>query len=342
MSRVNRRTVLGSMLAVGAASPFLNLRAYAQDPIHMLSWGWGYDKAINDAVASRFKDASVELEIGTNAANYAKLLAQRSNPILSGGLFNGAFSYRGFNDKLWKPLDRSFIPNAANVDDVNFLETGGVVFGVQPYGLIYNPQFVEEPKSYLDLFDPKYKGKIGLSDYYFDGFGLTSKALGKDADDVPAGIAEWEKHKDNIGPWNQSPAQVADLVERGELWIAFTFGGIAAGAIAAGKKIAFTIPSEGASAVSDVVHILDGIDDKTTELTSKIAGMLFDDEAQLAFTRNVFTSPVSKTAKIPDDLASNPALLSPEKSAALFRPDLRVGAERYGQYKNLVNRRLKI
>lgn len=345
MTLIDRRTLLRGMAAIGALAgagslPFPR-QASAAESLHILSWGWGYDTAINEAVIPRFPAATVNLEIGTNAANYAKLLAQRGNPILSGGAFNGTFSYRGYVDELWSKLDKSFIPNAANVPDYAFLETGGVVFGVQPYGLIYNPEFVDEPKSYLDLFDPKYKGKVGLSDYYFDGFSLVAKAIGKDIDDVPAGIAEWAKHKANIGPWNQSPAQANDLVERGELWIAFTFGGIAAGAIAAGKKIAFTIPSEGSTAVSDVVQAIDGFDDRTTELTKQFLGLYFDDQAQESFTRNVYTSPVSRTAKIPADLASSPALLTPEQVADLYRPSLSLGAEKFGDYKNLVNRELK-
>lgn len=345
MNSISRRTLLRGMAAAGAVTGVGTLGvgkpAFAADDLHILSWGWGYDTAVEDAVIPRFSTAGVNLEIGTNAANYAKLIAQRANPILSGGAFNGTFSHRGHGDGLWSPLDRASIPNSASIPDYAFLDTGGVIFGVQPYGLIYNPEFVDEPKSYLDLFDPKYKGKVGLADYYFDGFSLVAKAIGKDIDDVPAGIAEWEKHKENIGPWNQSPAQANDLVERGELWIAFTFGGIAAGSIATGKKIAFTIPEEGATAVVDVVHAIAGFDEDTTRNTKEFLGLYFDDQAQESFTRHVYTSPVSTSAKIPEDLAKSPALLSPDQVANLHRPDLALGAQKYGDYKNMVNRQLK-
>ncbi len=249
MNVLDRRRFLrtSTALAAAAATGMTVSEALAADTLHLLSWGWGYDKSVKDGVAARFNDATVELEVGTNTANYAKLMAQRSNPIISGGTFNGTYSYRGHGDKLWTPMQKSAILNAANVPAHAYLETGGVVFGVQPYGIIYNPRFVEKPKSYLDLFDPKYKGKVGLADYIFDGFGLTAKAIGKSVDDVPAGIAEWAKHKANIGPWNQSPVHTNDLVESGELWLAFGFGGIATGAIANGKKIAYTTPSEGAA-----------------------------------------------------------------------------------------------
>jgi putative spermidine/putrescine transport system substrate-binding protein len=343
MSIVSRRGFVRGAAAIGTIagvgiSPRLG---HAADTVHLLSWGWGYDKSIRDGVAPRFTGASIALEVGTNAANYAKLVAQKANPIISGGTFNGTFSYRGYGDKLWAKLDKSSIPNAANVPDYAYLETNGVIFGVQPYGVVYNPRFAEKPKSYLDLFDPKYKGKVGLSDYIFDGFGLTAKAMGKSVDDVAAGIAAWEQHKANIGPWNQSPAHTHDLVESGELWIAYGFGGISAGAIASGKKIAFAIPSEGATQVADVVHVLEGFDEKTTALTKRALGLFLDDEAQITFTRNVFTSPISKSAKIPADLAANPALLSPDQSAALHRPDLELSAKKFGEYKNLANQRLK-
>jgi putative spermidine/putrescine transport system substrate-binding protein len=345
MSTINRRTFLRHSAGLGALAGIGSIAfppsAWSADTLHLLSWGWGYDKSIRDDVAPRLTGASIELEIGTNAANYAKLVAQRANPIISGGTFNGTFSYRGHGDKLWAKLDKSSIANAANVPDHAYLETNGVVFGVQPYGIVYNPRFVEKPKSYLDLFDPKYKGKVGLSDYIFDGFGLTAKSMGKGVDDVAAGIAAWMQHRANIGPWNQSPAQTHDLVENGELWLAYGFGGICAGAIAAGKKIAFTIPAEGATQVADVGHAIAGFDAKTTALTMRALGLFFDDTAQLSFTRNVFTSPISKSAKIPADLASNPALLSPEQVAALHRPDLELSAKKFGEYKNLANQQLK-
>lgn len=343
MSMIDRRSFLqaGSAFAAAAATGLTSGAAHASDTLHLLSWGWGYDKSVKDGVAARLKEATVQLEVGTNTANYAKLLAQRSNPIISGGTFNGTYSYRGHGDKLWVNIEKSAVPNAANVPAHAFLETGGVVFGVQPYGIIYNPRFVEKPKSYLDLFDPKYKGKVGLADYIFDGFGLTAKAIGKSVDDVPAGIAEWAKHKANIGPWNQSPAHTNDLVESGEIWLAFGFGGIAAGAIANGKKIAYTTPSEGATQVADVVHAIKGFNDKTAALTQRALGLFLDDVAQLTFTRNVFTSPISSTAKIPADLAANPALLSPEQVAALHRPDLELSAKKFGEYRNLANQQLK-
>jgi spermidine/putrescine-binding protein len=339
---INRRTFLQSAAAIGAAGALgTSGHAFAADIVNILSWGWGYDKAINESVVPRFAPNHLQLEIGTNAANYAKLLAQRGNPVLSGGTFNGVFSYRGYDDKLWIPIEKNSIPNATALPEYAFLETHGVIFGVQPYGIIYNPRFVEKPHSYLDLFNPKYQGKVGLCDYYFDGFGLTAKAMGKSVDDVSAGIDEWTKHKTNIGPWNQSPAQTHDLVESGELWLAYGFGGICAGAIAAGKKIAFTMPKEGATQVADVVQAITGFDAHTSDLPKRALSLFFDDTAQVTFTRYVFTSPISKTAKVPADLASNPAVLSSQQVAALLRPNLALSAKNFAAYKDQINQKLK-
>jgi hypothetical protein len=90
-----------------------------------------------------------------------------------------------------------------------------------------------------------------------------------------------------------------------------------------------------------VVQAIKGFDDKTTALTKKALGLFLDDVAQLTFTRNVFTSPISKSAKIPPELASDPALLSAEQVAALHRPDLGLSARKFGEYRNLANQQLK-
>jgi spermidine/putrescine-binding protein len=341
MEHPTRRFVIGSAMVSGLTIGLGLSPGNAETRLHLLSWGWGYDTAIKDVVEPEFKTPGVDLEIGTNAANYTKLLAQRSNPVLSGGMFNGIFSNRGRDDDLWVPIARNDIPNPDNLIPSAFIETGGIVFGAQPYGIVYNPNYVEKPTSWLTLFDPKYKGKVGLSDFYFDGFGMTAKAMGKSVNDVQAGISAWAQHKDNIGPWPQSPAQAHDLVDRGELWFAFTFGGIAEGARDQGKKIVFTIPKEGATPVVDVIQLIKGFSQETTAQTLRFLALFLQDNAQTAFTKNVYTSPVSKTAKIPENLRGREGLLTAQQIESLNQPDLAAGAKKFGDYKNAVNALLK-
>ncbi len=312
----------------------------------IMSWGWGYAEALKAQLIPRFSrdhgGASVTLEVGTNAANYAKLLAERSRPVISGGTFNFLYSYRGLADGLWEPFDPANVPNAKNLIHGSIMaDTHGIIFGIQPYGIIYNPDRVDPPRSWLDLFNPKYKGKVGLSDGYFDGFGMTARALGHDVNDIAAGIKAWAQHKENIGPWPQSPAQAQDLVDKGELWLAWDFGGIAEGARDSGKNIRFVIPKEGATAVADIVQCIKGFDPATTRLTQQFLGSFVDDEAQLLWVKNVYDSPVSRTVKVPPDLAKRPGVLPPEKVARLLRPDFRYVSGNIALWKNLINQYLK-
>jgi putative spermidine/putrescine transport system substrate-binding protein len=314
--------------------------------LSIMSWGWGYADGLKSRLIPKFSQdhsgVNVTLEIGTNAANYAKLLAERSRPVISGGTFNYLYSYRGAADGLWEPFDLANVPNAKNlIHGAIMPDTHGIIFGIQPYGIIYNPDRVDAPTSWLDLFNPKYKGKVGLSDGYFDGYGMTAKAVGRDVNDIAAGIKAWAAHKDNIGPWPQSPAQTEDLVDKGELWLAWDFGGIAEGARDSGKKIRFTIPKEGATAVADVVHSIKGFDPTTTQLTQQFLGSFVSDEGQLLWVKNVYDSPVSRTVKIPPELANRPSVLSPEKVARLLRPDFRYISSNIGLWKNLINQHLK-
>ena len=117
MMPITRRSTLfgaaASGIGIGLGFPQGICGAAAATTLNLLSWGWGYDTAIKSIIMPKFKDLAAELEIGTNASNYSKLVAQRSNPVLSGGTFNGVFSYRGSDDKMWVPITKSDIPNSS-------------------------------------------------------------------------------------------------------------------------------------------------------------------------------------------------------------------------------------
>ena len=343
----NRRQFLQATGAVGAAALLGRPREAAAAGLNIFSWGWGYSDVVKDVVVPRFTKETpgvdVRLEISTNAAMYPKILASRQSPIVSGGMFNYLYSYRGAADGLWAEFDPRNLPALKHIPaELHPRGTGGYVFSLMPYGISYNPERVDKPKSWADLFDPKYRGKVGLSDLVFDGFMMTAKLVGKDVNDIEAGVREWAKHKENIGPWPKSPAQTHELIDKGELWLAFDFGGLSEGARSRGKKIAFTIPKEGGTPVADILHVLKGFDARTAEQTQRFLGLLLEDDAQRALIKITHVSAVNRNAEIPKELADREGIITARDAVErLHRYDFKYVGENLAKWKDLIDRNLK-
>jgi spermidine/putrescine-binding protein len=56
---------------------------------------------------------------------------------------------------------------------------------------MYNPDRVEAPTSYTDLWNPKYRGRVAMHDVYFDAWAMTSVATGGPPS-VEDGIKAWK------------------------------------------------------------------------------------------------------------------------------------------------------
>ena len=114
---------------------------------------------------------NVKLDVSTNAVMYPKMLAAKANPAISGGMFNDIFVQRGIADGLWVKPNDAWMPNRKNVPGELMPPGGyGTIFQFTPFGIMYNPDKVEKPKSWADLWDPKYKGRVEMWDSYFDAY----------------------------------------------------------------------------------------------------------------------------------------------------------------------------
>ncbi len=122
-SGTKRRALIQGLLAVGAGGASL-LRfaealadASAADvaAITILSQPGTIPDLLRQATFPPFaKDhpkTEVKLEIATNAVGYPRMLTQRNNPVISGGMFNDVFTQRGRADGMWIKMDPAFTPN---------------------------------------------------------------------------------------------------------------------------------------------------------------------------------------------------------------------------------------
>ena len=102
--------------------------------------------------AAQYPKVGIELNTSTNAAAFPKMLAQRNTPVIGGGMFHDLFAARGTLTKMWVPFDPQFLTNAVHVPDSARIPGAiGVTVQQTPFGIMYNPDRVEEPTSWTDL-----------------------------------------------------------------------------------------------------------------------------------------------------------------------------------------------
>lgn len=351
-SRPSRRAVLHGFAAMGVGAATLDplARALAQATdeevrsITILTQGGPVVDVLREFAEPLFaKDnpgTSVELEVSSNSVTYPKMVATRNEPIIAGGMFNDLFTARGVVDKIWSPLDYANVPNAAGVPEgIRSNDGFSLVFQQTPYGIMYNPDRVEKPTSWNDLYKPEYKGRVSMWSTNLDAYAMAGVAAGKGLS-VEAGIEVWKAHKENIGAWVTSPIAEEDLVARGEMWLAPHWGAWSEQARAAGKNVAFTMPEEGGTLWSNHACCVVEMSPRKTELTQAYLNTWFAEETQREWLIRTFISPAVATVSIPEDLLANPAVVAPEEAAKLYRLPAAELASDFRRYNTMITREL--
>ncbi|WP_342642673.1 ABC transporter substrate-binding protein [Rhodoligotrophos ferricapiens] len=349
----SRRTILKSLLLAGvgtvAATRFAEVLAAETEAevskLTILSQPGILPTLCNEISTPAAKklapNLTVEVIDSNNATSYPRMLAQKSRPVISGAMINDYFAQRGIADDMWEKFDPEIMTYRDTVPEVVMTPGGfGIPFLISPYGIMYNPDKVEKPKSWLDLFKPDYEGRVSMWDAYFDAYVMAAVASGK-GPNVAEGIKAWAPHKQNIGAWVSSPIVEEDLVHRGEVWLAPHWGAWAELARSQGKNVAFTIPEEGAVQWACHMQLCKGFDKGTSRLTQAYMNTWLSEDFQLAAIKRGFFSPVNKTVVIPESDRQAGIVTVDEAVAKLIRPDFAEIGSQLPKYKALIDRTLK-
>lgn len=264
---------------------------------------------------STYPDIKVNIEVGTIADMYPKILAGRNNPVISGGMVNDTYDQRGILDNLWASFDRNLMTNADRILPTLNPPGGGLAFTVQGLGIAYNPDKVDKPQSWADLFKPEYKDRIGMPKGNYDTFLMATHMLGGKTEDISRGIAEWAKHKDNIAVWTDSPTQQIELVHKGDIWLSPSFASPVITAMRNGQNVKFTIPEEGGSQNTQILRLINGFSPEVERLTQEYLNYFLTPEFQEALIRIRNVSPAVGGVELPDDLRDIEGFLTAEQAA---------------------------
>lgn len=180
--KINRRHLLAGAASALAFLPFGG-RSFAQSgQIVVSNWGGDWNDRTNKLMEKPLVESKgivIVHDLGLEPERKAKLLAERKLPRGTVDVAHlndsDAFEMNGF--EVIEQLDFSKIPNGKDIVPalrqayfVPWLYSGVVI--------IYNKDKIKDPpKSYKDLWDPKYAGKIGLTNQLYFNYMMISSLI---------------------------------------------------------------------------------------------------------------------------------------------------------------------
>jgi spermidine/putrescine-binding protein len=310
---ISRRDLMKSAAALGAAVTAGSTSRSASAATVVSMFGWqDYDAGLRVGDFLKREDIEVSFTpIGNNDEIISRLSAGGAGQIDIVTPYMGYIPFMVAADLL-EPIDESLVPNLANVPDVFRNDSNVIVNGTRysvPFTwgsgpMAYDPAVIPTaPESWMDIFKPEYKGKVGMMD---DPIGnqMLAAILATDAK-VPTMLTPEQLDqatefliklkKDAVRQVAVSWGELANALARNEVVITFSGGEfLKKFAADAGKKIEFTYPKEGTFAWLDSYCIAKGA--PNIEAAHKCANQALDVEGQVVFAEKTFQAIVVRAA----------------------------------------------
>lgn len=317
-AHLGRRALLGTAAAAAMASS-----AQAAGQVVVGTWGGDYAALLADNIDKPLlKPADIEVvqDVAPQDPRKAKLLAERAGR--RGSMDVACLSdidlYTLSLQNIWEPVTEENVPNLKHVPKA-FRTAYSVPQIISGKVMVYNPAKMAAPKGFIDMWDPKNKGKLGLIDIqYLYVIMLANLAHGGTMTDFTAGkkaLMELKKLEPKIYPSNEAfaVAMKGEEVLYGPMWLArgvfWRKGGI---------NMATAVPSEGAIAYVSGAAVPRNATNKANGLAYLNA--MLDPRAQVAFADKMSYAPTVDNAPVPAALMKDIGFTAAEQ-AALKYPD---------------------
>jgi spermidine/putrescine-binding protein len=166
--------------------------------------------------------------------------------------------------------------------------------------LTYNTKHVKRPESYKDMWNPKYKGHVGIMAYGWNGKELLhsfNKFFGGTEDNVMPGIeafADLMKKQKPIVVENTEHAM--NLFRQGELWIMPFWDGRTRQLMGQGVPVDYVWP-KGWFSVPQGITVLKNT--KVPKICMDFVNVTLDPDAQVEFMKIFKYSPANRKCKFP-------------------------------------------
>ena len=300
------RFLLISLLMIISIFVCIQGSVIAKQTIIVPSFGGTFEKAQRELMVEDFEkenDCEVLIETSLSLQSLNRLRAEKDDPKLMVGAIDEIYAIQALQEDVFADLDYSKLSNFKNVSPKAVANHGKYIGWFIAYDLIaYNSEYVKDPpKSWEDLLDPKWEGKIIWPDITTShGMGmlvLLAKLNGGSETNIDPGFEKIKALKPNILTFWTNHDQVARMLNLGEAWIAVWCSDRAyAQQYVLNSPIRTVIPEEGLYYWRNVTGIPKNLKDK--ELSYKWIDALLSPKVQKGMTETVYTAPLNTTIEL--------------------------------------------
>ncbi len=321
-----RRGVLAGTAAVAATmAGGRTARAAACSQVVVGTWGGDYQKLLTANIEKPLTDPQrIETvhDVGTSSARKTKLLAGRASrrAAMDIACLSDLDTFEMNEAGVLAPIDVGRVPAHANLLKP-LVRPFAIAHIYSAKVIVYNPAKIPvAPQSFNDLWDPKYKGRVGLVDGHY-AQNIESAALinGGTMSNYEPGKAKLLELKKLVEPKvYPSNEALAAALKSEEVWITLMFKARGFMWKKAGIPVESATPKEGATPyISDFAVARNA---ENADCAWRYLEAALKPEAQIGFADQMGYLPTVTNAKLPADLQKEIGF-SDAEIAAFNMPD---------------------
>ncbi|GJD48943.1 hypothetical protein OPKNFCMD_1669 [Methylobacterium crusticola] len=318
---LSRRTIVAGGAALALSGRGLPARAEGASVV-VGTWGGDYGALLQqniDQPLLKPQGIEVSQDVANNDPRRTKLIAERASRrgSMDVACINDIDSYILGQLGVLEPVQESAVPRLSEVLPI-FRKPGTIPHIYSAMVVLYNPAKVTTPPTrYADLFDSKYKGRVGYSDilYSYNLAGANLAAGGPMGDFAKGKTALLDLKQRDVKVYPSNEALAAALKSE-EVWLTTMW--LARGFMwkSAGIPVEAAIPEEGAIPILFEAGIPKN--SRAKDAAFKYLSAMLDPAAQVAFAAKMGYLPTVRDARLPPDLARQISLT--EAQAARLNP----------------------
>lgn len=305
-SKISRREFIQKSSAMGIGA--LGLMSFgdnafaAKKPVIIVGFDGGTWQKYHDEVVSRpfskMNNCKIIYDVGTTADRITKLFAEKKSPTVDCSKFDTTSIDQCIDLGIVEEMDEGIVTNLKDIHPL-FKNKVWSARVVATFGLVYNKEKIPNGmKSWWDLWDPKYKGRVGLPVFEWMGdsfFAMVTTMAGGSPSNLNPGVDKLKDYVKNQNPiFLNNTDHGIQLFTRGEIWAAPFWDGRTRSLQDNKVPVEFVFPSEGAAPLGYGLALNQGSDVKN--LTQKYINYSLDPQVQIEYSKRTKYPPTNLNA----------------------------------------------